>query len=206
MKNDSILKFSELLSSVLEEKAKGQSTKSIDKNAYAKFEDVVGLTTPNKDENGVLQTKFTAPPLWTKIMNQYDPSITIPGSSYTHILFLDEITRASKRVMNSIRSLMLEKKVNANYAIPDDMMIVTALNPTDTGTEELSDHLADVNGSLNIYRKFLKTIEKNVSNDVYLRLNKPVSMGLVMNPIKINLRTAMSKIHVQSLVHEVVSL
>ena len=108
-------------------------------------EDVVGLTTPNKkvvtstDKNGnevkeeILQTKFTAPPLWSKIMNQYDPSITIPGSSYTHILFLDEITRASKRVMNSIRSLMLEKKVNANFAIPEDMMIVTALNPTDVG-------------------------------------------------------------------------
>jgi len=119
-------------------------------------EDVVGLTTPSKkvvtgtDEDGnetqeeILQTKFTAPPLWSKIMNQYDASISIPGSSYTHILFLDEITRASKRVMNSIRSLMLEKKVNANFAIPEDMMIVTALNPTDTGAEELSDHLADV--------------------------------------------------------------
>ena len=65
---------------------------------------------------------------------------------------------------------------------------------------------ADVNGSLNIYRKFLNTIKQNVSNDVYLRLSKPVSIGLVMNPIKINLRTAMSKNHVQSLVHEVTSL
>ena len=130
-------------------------------------EDVVGLTTPNKNENGVLQTKFTAPPLWSKIMNQYDPSITIPGSSYTHILFLDEITRASKRVMNSIRSLMLEKKVNANYAIPDDMMIVTALNPTDTGAEELSDHLADVMDIIDVevkdteLYKYLKSKESN---------------------------------------------
>jgi len=108
-------------------------------------EDVVGLTTPNKNENGVMQTKFTAPPLWSKIMDQYDPTISIPGSSYTHILFLDEITRASKRVMNSIRSLMLEKKVNANYAIPDDMMIVTAMNPTDTGTCLAYEQEVDIN-------------------------------------------------------------
>jgi len=136
-------------------------------------EDVVGLTTPNKNENGVMQTKFTAPPLWSKIMDQYDPTISIPGSSYTHILFLDEITRASKRVMNSIRSLMLEKKVNANYAIPDDMMIVTAMNPTDTGTEELSDHLADVMDIIDVevkdseLYKYLKSKDSNKeANDV----------------------------------------
>jgi len=130
-------------------------------------EDVVGLTTPSKNGDGVLQTKFTAPPLWSKIMNQYDPSITIPGSAYTHILFLDEITRASKRVMNSIRSLMLEKKVNANFAIPEDMFIVTALNPTDTGAEELSDHLADVMDIIdvevkdNALYKYLKSKDEN---------------------------------------------
>ena len=142
-------------------------------------EDVVGLTTPSKkvikttDDEGneveeeILQTKFTAPPLWSKIMNQYDASITIPGSAYTHILFLDEITRSSKRVMNSIRSLMLEKKVNANFAIPEDMMIVTALNPTDTGAEELSDHLADVMDIIDVevkdieLYKYLKFKEEN---------------------------------------------
>ena len=130
-------------------------------------EDVIGLTTPSKGEDEVLRTKFTAPPLWSKIMDQYDPSIKIPGSSYTHILFLDEITRSSKRVMNSIRSLMLEKKVNANFAIPADMMIVTAMNPTDTGAEELSDHLADVMDIIDVevkeaeLFKYFRTKEEN---------------------------------------------
>lgn len=46
---------------------------------------------------------------------------------------------------------------------------------------------ADVNGSLNIYRKLISTMK--VVNDV---LKEPVDTGLVMNPIKINLRTNLS--------------
>ena len=41
---------------------------------------------------------------------------------------------------------------------------------------------ADVNGSLNIYIKYIL----KVANDVP---KEPVGTGLVMNPIKINLRT-----------------
>lgn len=53
---------------------------------------------------------------------------------------------------------------------------------------------ADVNGSLNIMRKF----SLKVANDV---LREPVSTGLVMNPIKINLRTSMSSREVLALIH-----
>jgi putative transposase len=45
---------------------------------------------------------------------------------------------------------------------------------------------ADINGSLNIYRKFLKNISEK---EVYDVLSAPVDTGLVMNPIKINLST-----------------
>ena len=54
---------------------------------------------------------------------------------------------------------------------------------------------SDVNGSLNIYRKFLK----NVVNDVLVERLKPVDIGLVMNPIKINLLTSSSRDYVGSL-------
>ena len=47
---------------------------------------------------------------------------------------------------------------------------------------------ADINGSLNIYRKFLSTI-KTTRKEVYDVLSAPVDTGLVMNPIKISLRT-----------------
>ena len=55
---------------------------------------------------------------------------------------------------------------------------------------------ADINDSLNIYRKFLASLKtsqkKNVVNDVYLRLSGLVDIGLVMNSIKTNLRTSLS--------------
>ena len=41
---------------------------------------------------------------------------------------------------------------------------------------------ADVNGSLNIHRKFISKAADDVPKE-------PVGIGLVMNPIKINLRT-----------------
>lgn len=62
---------------------------------------------------------------------------------------------------------------------------------------------ADVNGSLNIYVKFLNTIQ---DKEVYDVLSVPVDKGLVMNPIKINLQTAMSNKHVTSLLQLVNAL
>ena len=54
---------------------------------------------------------------------------------------------------------------------------------------------ADVNGSLNIYRKFISNIK-----EVHDVLKEPVDTGLVMNPIKINLKTSSSLEHVLSLI------
>ena len=105
-------------------------------------DDVIGLTTPNKDGDN-LTTEFSNPPLYTLIMQDYDKDKEPVGNSkYTHILFLDEISRTETKVFNSIRSLMLDKKVG-NLKIPDDIMIICAMNPSDKGTIELSDHLKD---------------------------------------------------------------
>lgn len=105
-------------------------------------DDVIGLTVP--EGNGKeLTTQFSLPPLYTKIMNEYDPKYEVKGSKYTHILFLDEISRVTNKVFNSIRSLMLDKKVG-EFKIPDNIMIICAMNPTDKGTIVLSDHMKDV--------------------------------------------------------------
>ena len=45
---------------------------------------------------------------------------------------------------------------------------------------------ADVNGSLNIFRKAIKNLDKVVQDEL---ISIPLNTGLVMNPIKINLRT-----------------
>ena len=47
---------------------------------------------------------------------------------------------------------------------------------------------ADVNGSLNIFRKAIKNLKK----EAYDALLEPVSTGLVMNPVRIDLKTSLS--------------
>lgn len=105
-------------------------------------DDVIGLTVP-EGKGKELTTEFSLPPLYTKIMNEYDPAYEVKGSKYTHILFLDEISRVTTKVFNSIRSLMLDKKVG-EFKIPENIMIICAMNPTDKGTIVLSDHMKDV--------------------------------------------------------------
>jgi len=56
-------------------------------------DDVIGLTTPD-DNNGHITTKFSKPPLYNKIMAQYDSEREpVNGSKYTNLLFIDEISR-----------------------------------------------------------------------------------------------------------------
>lgn len=105
-------------------------------------DDVIGLTVPD-GKGADLTTKFSLPPLYTKIMNEYDASYEVKDSKYTHILFLDEISRVSNKVFNSIRSLILDKKVG-EYKIPENVMIICAMNPFDKGAIILSDHMKDV--------------------------------------------------------------
>lgn len=105
-------------------------------------DDVIGLTVPD-GKGADLTTKFSLPPLYTKIMNEYDETYEVKDSKYTHILFLDEISRVSNKVFNSIRSLILDKKVG-EYKIPENVMIICAMNPFDKGAIILSDHMKDV--------------------------------------------------------------
>jgi len=107
-------------------------------------EDVIGLTTPGENPDGTMSTEFTEPPLYKKIMEGYKKDQpTAPGSKYTHMLMLDELSRTNTKVFNGIRSLMLDKKVGS-IKLPDDIMIVGAMNPDDIGTNALSDHMKDV--------------------------------------------------------------
>jgi transposase len=56
---------------------------------------------------------------------------------------------------------------------------------------------ADVNGSLNIFKKAIKNLEKVVQDEL---ISIPLNTGLVMNPIKINLRTDNSTEFLSSLI------
>jgi len=107
-------------------------------------EDVIGLATGQEDEDGDMSTSFSTPPLLNFIMDIYDPTLkTKTNEPYTHVLFIDELSRTNKKVFNAIRALMLEKRIGS-YGIPDDILIVSAMNPVDIGATELTGHMQDV--------------------------------------------------------------
>jgi len=104
-------------------------------------DDVIGLPL-SKESNGKLETFFSEPPLYNRIMSQYKK--VEDNRNYTNILFLDEITRTEENVFNSIRRMLLNKEINESYKLPSDILIVSALNPNGIGTNTLTPHLIDV--------------------------------------------------------------
>lgn len=162
-------------------------------------DDVIGLTIPT-GKGKKLKTKFSEPPLYAKIMAQYDPKLVVKGMSYTHILFLDEITRTTKPVMNAIRSLLLEKRINANYELPENIMIVSAMNPKDVGAEALSDHLKDVLDVIDVEMKienlysYLKEREENINSNTKLGFNLT---NIVIELVRQIIETVGSKTNVE---------
>jgi MoxR-like ATPase len=144
-------------------------------------EDVIGLTTPSTN-GGVTTTEFTTPPLHAQIMADYDESIEpVNGYKYTHILFLDEITRvATPSVFNGIRALILDKKVG-QVEIPKDIMIVGAMNPVDVGAETLTDHMKDVVDIVTAEANYIKLFQYFKSVTVYK--NNKDTIGFDISPV-----------------------
>lgn len=115
------------------------------------IDDTVGVTLP--DESGSkIKTTFSKPPLYVKIMKQYKEQIASLKKSnisidrkYNVILFIDELNRTTKDIFNKIRILLLEQKVgSAKYTLPDDIIILSAMNPGSEGTTEMPEHFKDV--------------------------------------------------------------
>jgi len=136
-------------------------------------DDVIGLTAPNTDSNKKLTTEFTVPPLYRRIMEQYTPNLPKPESSkfYTHILLMDELTRADNEVFNGIRALLLDKKVGSS-PLPKDILIIAAMNPTGGGTNPLSAHMKDVIDVVPAEGNLDKSIEFFKSFQIYKEGNK----------------------------------
>ena len=55
---------------------------------------------------------------------------------------------------------------------------------------------ADVNGSLNIFKKAIKKLDQVVQDEL---ISIPLNTGLVMNPLKVTLRTDLSQIDQRSI-------
>lgn len=108
-------------------------------------DDVLGIASINSDKS----VSFSRPPLYDTVMSQYKSAKPSKSTSkYKHMLFLDEINRASRvETYNGLRSLMLEGKFNQEYFLPDDVLVVGAINPTSMANEaitEFTQHMRDV--------------------------------------------------------------
>jgi len=120
------------------------------------IDDTVGVTIPKEHDDGTIETVFSKPPLYVKIMTEYNTQkekLIENGISkaeqnkrkYNVILMIDELNRTEKDIFNKLRILLLEKKVGtADYALPKDIMILSAMNPNSEGTVEMPEHFKDV--------------------------------------------------------------
>jgi len=133
-------------------------------------ESIVGVSIP-KDPNTDPTVEFTAPPLLQEIMDNRktaDEKFTERLSSlvksgeitadeaktrqsnrrkqkYQYLVFFDEFNRVNELdTFNSLRRLILEKEFNEAYSLPDDMLVVAAMNPAGgQGIHKLTHHMRD---------------------------------------------------------------
>lgn len=141
-------------------------------------EDVIGLplTDGADDEKGNISVKFSEPALYKIIKNKVregeawlkeylqkhrlgsrtgapDPDLDLKafeGQEHKYLIFFDELNRASTKVFNALRRVLLDKTFvgepghEGTLELPKGSIIVAAINPTDTGTTELTKHMRDV--------------------------------------------------------------
>lgn len=128
-------------------------------------DDVLGIPLPDgysEDEGeSKKQVKFSKPPLYDRIMRDYEKNrreynkervargleARPDGYEIWQVLFIDEFTRVEETaVYNSLRKVMLERDFGGGYKLPDDVILMGALNPHDTGdyVKDLTDHMRDV--------------------------------------------------------------
>ena len=101
-----------------------------------------------------------------------DPNIDwkdFEGREHKYLIFFDELNRASTKVFNALRRVLLDKTFvgepghEGSLELPKGSIIVAAINPTDQGTTELTKHMRDVldiipaGASWNQTLTFLKT-------------------------------------------------
>lgn len=97
---------------------------------------------------------------------------------YKFLLLFDELTRATPEVFNAIRKLMLEKSFNEDYDLPDDILVISALNPVDAGASELTKHMRDVLDIIPAKSSWKKTERYLVSEERPKGADEKLGFGL----------------------------
>ena len=128
-------------------------------------DDSTGIGLANRDsETNSLKIKFSEPKLYKIIYDQveeqdreYIADLKAEGTKeakqkikdYEHarwkyLIFFDELNRTTPKVFNALRRVILEKKFSDSKKLPDESIIIAAINPDDKGAAKLTDHMKDV--------------------------------------------------------------
>lgn len=118
----------------------------------------LGIPLPDNPKGSKTRAvRFSFPQLYTQIMNDIakEDAAHIKNMSsaekkayskkkYKYMIFFDEFNRTSVKVFNGLRRVLLEKDFGPGLELPDEAIMVAAINPTDVGTQELTMHMRDV--------------------------------------------------------------
>ncbi len=154
-------------------------------------EEVIG--TPIGTKAGKeLSVKFSKPALWADIQTQMQRGEdhlkerlvkffgkekgeqrfkTWKGQKMKYLIFFDELNRTNTKVFNAIRKVLLEKEFSPEYKLPEDAVVVAAVNPEGKGTQELTKHVRDVFDVIPVgvswpkFKKHIDGVELNVSKE-----------------------------------------
>lgn len=152
-------------------------------------EDVIGIPlskTSKKDGEDHVETKFSEPKLYKHILAEakrldkehLDEVKDDKGAveeykkqHFKYLIFFDELNRATPKVFNGLRRVILEKSFGDNLNLPTGSIVVAAINPHDRGAYDLTKHMKDVvdvidsAGSWDSTVSYLKSMPVKVKNE-----------------------------------------
>lgn len=155
-------------------------------------EEVIGVPLAEDAKSDEINVTFSRPPLYDDIQNQMKEGeghlearlkkfygdkegaakfAAWKKADVKYMIFFDELNRTNPKVFNAIRKVLLEKEFNHEYKLPDDSVLVAAINPTGKGTQELTKHVRDVFDVIPVgvswasFSKHLDTINLGVSKE-----------------------------------------
>ncbi len=163
-------------------------------------------------KNHDIKVQFSTPVLYQRIMSQikqadekYEQELQkehpqdfqkylaqYHKQKYKYLIFFDELNRvADERTFNGLRKVMLDKDFGPAgqengepLELPKDSIVVGAINPSGTGTQELTHHFRDVvdfipaQANWNDIRKFIRNQKTPDLKDINDQV-KDASMGLI---------------------------
>lgn len=133
-------------------------------------DDVVGMPLPGERTEKHIKVKFSAPKLHRQITDMIEHADQVhieelmqedgaqakqkieayKKQKFKYLILFDELNRVDAKTFNSLRRVILERNFGGEdekgeeYTIPEDAIVIGAINPHGAGTEELTSHFRDV--------------------------------------------------------------